>query len=199
MTQQSFAQPQSGDMFSAKENVGRLLLIENVGAPEQVNTVHGLSDAIRADVTVIDAPGGPAEHLQSLVFGRALVGTLSRSAAGGAPVLGRLGQSTTGKAGQSPAWILTEYTPADAAVASAYMQHRGAPSFAAPAPAPVPAPVPVAVPVAPPAAVAPPVAVVAPAPVAVAVDPALVAQAQTLDAASLQAMLAALQAQQPAQ
>jgi len=129
-----FVQPQAGDLFQAKEHEGKLCLFENVGPIESITTSFGPADIVRANVTVFDPQTGVGEeYAQSMVFGRALVGTVNRSAQGGQAVLGRLGKSATAKAGQSPAWVLTEFSPADAAHAQAYVDRRAQGAFSQPA------------------------------------------------------------------
>ena len=123
-----FAQPSSGPMFAAKEHVGRLVLFEDIGAPEKIKTAAGESDVIRATVTVVDDPRGPQVYPQSLVFGRVLVGTLARATGA---TLARLAQGVA-KPGQSAPWLLAEFTPADAALAEAYLAARPRTQFAAP-------------------------------------------------------------------
>jgi hypothetical protein len=125
-----FDQPSGGELFNAAEHVGRLLLIERPGTIEEVNTVNGLAQAIRADITVIDAPGGPLVMRGALIFGRALVGTISRTGPGG--LLGRLAQGQA-KGNQNPPWILNEYSPADGELATRYVASRGGVGTPAPA------------------------------------------------------------------
>ena len=148
----TFAQPAT-EMFQTNDYPNHLLLIENVGPVETVSTKIGESDAVRADVTVLTDPSGPKEFRQTYVFGKALIGTLQRAAAG-AMTLGRLGQGPASP-GKNPAWILEKFTEQDAAYAQSYIDGRNAAraqqSFAAPAAAPqpvaAPAPQPVAAPV----------------------------------------------------
>lgn len=130
-----FAQPSSGDMFSANENDGRLCLFENIEEAPGISTVHGNVDAVRADVTVLDAPDGVAEYNHSIVFGSALIPTLRAAIKDGKPLLGRIGQGVA-KPGQSPPWLLNEFSAEDAAKAGQYITNRSAGQFAAPAAAP---------------------------------------------------------------
>lgn len=125
-----FARP-SSDFFAAKDYQGKLCLFENIGQPGERKTDYGMSPCIDADVTVIDADGGPAVFTRSSVFGAALVGTLGR-ATPGKPLLGRIGQGQA-KAGQSAPWILNDYTDADAALAGQYLTQRSTGQFSSPA------------------------------------------------------------------
>ena len=130
MTQQyDFDSPSMGG-WTAKDNAGRLCLFENIGHLEKVNTSFGESDAVRADVTVIDAPGGPIEFPNSLIFGKAMAPTVARSA--GRKLLGRVGQGTPPRPGQDPPWILIDTSDPDKAMASQYIKNRDAGQFASP-------------------------------------------------------------------
>jgi len=161
MSNDLFQRP-SNDFFAAKSYDGKLVLFESIGQPYTAKTDFGDSDAIDADVTVIDADGGPKVFTKSRVFGAALVGTLSRSLPG-KPLLGRIGQGQA-KAGQSAPWILEDYTDQDAALAGAYLTQRASGAFSRPAtPAPAPQQAPVETRPAPDFAQAAPVAVNPPA------------------------------------
>jgi hypothetical protein len=134
MSNNMFQQPSSGDMFKAADHLGKLLLIE-VHEKTTVNTSMGESEVVRGDVTVLDAEGGPHVFSNTLIFGRALVGTLS-AAVGGMPVLGRLGQGQA-KTGQSAPWVLNPFNDTEAKVAAAYVEARAKSAFAQPStPAP---------------------------------------------------------------
>jgi hypothetical protein len=149
-----FEDPSMGG-FTAKEHLGRLVLFEQIGHIEKVTTAFGANDAVRADVTVIDAPEGPTEFRGSLIFGAALVPTVARCA--GRMLLGRVAQGTPPRPGQDPPWIINTASDADKQAAGMYVQNRNAGAFASPA-------VPQAAPVATPAPVAAPAQVAAPAP-----------------------------------
>lgn len=176
----TFSQPAT-DNFAAKEWLGHLVLIENVGGVEIISTTIGDNEAVRADVTVLTHPEGPKEFRQTAVFGKALIGTLLR-AAPGSQTLGRIAQAPA-QPGKNPAWILDKFTEQDAAFAQSYVDSRAAQraqqTFATPQAAPAPAAVPQAplpqVPVAAPQPVAIPQAV--PQPVAVPAVPVAVPQA----------------------
>lgn len=125
----------SNDFFAAKDYQGKLVLFENIGQPYKKVTKFDKPDdpstVIDADVTVIDADGGPAVFTKSVVFGMALVGTLSR-AVPGKPLLGRIGQGEA-KQGQSAPWMLLDFTDADAQLAGSYLTARASGQFQAPA------------------------------------------------------------------
>jgi hypothetical protein len=125
-----FQQPSQGDQVKVAELLGSLVLIWAREYREDIQTTFGPSDAIAADVHVLDGPKGGEKFENTLIFQRALIGSL-RSAIGGDPVLGRIGQGV-GKPGQSPPFILQPYNQADAAVATGYIQRMPKP-FQAPA------------------------------------------------------------------
>jgi hypothetical protein len=125
-----FQQPSQGDQFKAAELVGSLVLIYVLELREDVTTSFGPADAIAADIHVLQGPGAGDSYKNTLIFQKALIGSL-RGAIGGDPVLGRVGQGTA-KPGQSAPYILHPYTDADAAVATAWIQANQKP-FQAPA------------------------------------------------------------------
>jgi hypothetical protein len=124
------------DMFSApasttgidwKSSLGHLLLVSPLSVEEKVNTSLGEKDAIRADITDLDTGD---TYTDVLVFPRVLQGQL-RSKIGG-KVLGRLGQGAA-KAGQSPPWVLQDFTPADAQKATDWINRQANAQFSPPA------------------------------------------------------------------
>ncbi|MEV4458484.1 hypothetical protein [Microbispora sp. NPDC049633] len=170
-----FKQPSgSGDVFKPADHLGRLVLVYALAFREQIPTSFGASDAVAADVHVIDAPGGPQVFNNALLFQRALVASL-RDAVGGDPVLARIGQGVA-KPGQSAPYVLQPFSDQDAAVATAYVNSLPKPFQAPAAQQAAPAPAPAATVPAP-----------APAPAA--------APAQAIDPANLPADVAALLAQ----
>ncbi|WP_067184555.1 hypothetical protein [Microtetraspora niveoalba] len=178
-----FQQPTGGgDSFKAAEHLGRLVVIYAKDYRENIPTTFGASNAISADIHVVDAPGGPQVFNNALLFPRALVASL-RDAVGGQPVLARIGQGVA-KPGQSAPYILNPFSDQDAAVATAYVNSLPKP-FQAAAPAPQSAP----------AAPAPVPAQAAPAPAAAAAAPVIDPNNLPADVAAL---LAQLQSQQAA-
>jgi len=112
-----------------------------------ITTTFGEKDAVACDVHVLDGPKANEVYDNALLFQGALVGSL-KFAAGGDPVLGRIGVGVA-KPNQNAPWILIPFTDADAVLATAYVARMPKP-FQAPAAAPaVPTP-----------AAAPPVAAV---------------------------------------
>jgi len=118
-----FQQPSAGgDQVKVNEIIGALVLVHVREYREGIITSFGPSDAVAVDLHVLDGPKAGESFENTLIFQKALIGAL-RSAAGGQPVLGRIGQGTA-KPGQSAPYILTPYTEQDAALATAWINSR---------------------------------------------------------------------------
>lgn len=119
-----FAVPGSTDGIDWKELNGALLVIEPTEIVRDVKTMHGESDAIRADVYVLDGDQAGGAFPDVLVFPRKLRASLSSRL--GQRVLGRLGQGAK-QPGKNPPWILSpETTAADNKIAHAWLAERRA-------------------------------------------------------------------------
>lgn len=194
-----FQQPsQGGDKVPFAELVNSLVLIVVREYRTGITTVNGMKDAVAADVHVLDGPKASEVYDNALIFQSVIVGS-TKSAAGGEPVLGRVGIGVA-KPGQNAPYILAPFTDADAAIAGPYWARLQAAQFQAPAqPVPTPAaatPYPAAASPAtasPPAAAAPSPAAAAPAllPVPAAAGQMTPEQYAALDPA-VQALLAQL-------
>jgi len=114
-----FASPATSTGVDWKEVNGALILINVLGVDEAVQTVHGVTDAVRANITVLDGDLKGETFDDTLVFPRVLKSQLKSKV--GQLVLGRLGQGTA-KPGQSAPWQLVEATDADKSVANAYLK-----------------------------------------------------------------------------
>lgn len=110
------AAPSGG--IDLKAHLQALILVEPVSLEEKVQTVHGPSDAIKANVHVLDGAGAPESYAETLIFPKILVGQLKSQI--GQKVLGRLGQGTA-KPGQSAPWVLNEASAEDIAKAEAWV------------------------------------------------------------------------------
>jgi hypothetical protein len=128
-----FQQPSQGDQVKVAELVGCLCLIWAREYREDITTTFGPADAVAVDMHVLDGTHGGEKFENTLLFQRALIGSL-KPAIGGEPVLGRIGQGV-GKPGQSPPYILLPYTEQDAALATGYIARMAKP-FQAPAETP---------------------------------------------------------------
>lgn len=117
-----FQQPSQGDRFNANELLGSLCLFYVHEVRTGINTTFGEKEAIACDVHVLDGPHGGEVLENALIFQGALIGSL-RGAAGGDPVLARIGNGVA-KPGQKPPFILSEFTDADAKLASDYIAKR---------------------------------------------------------------------------
>ena len=120
MADTPFSSPASSDLVQWKELTGSLLMIEVQDYEEDIKTVHGESDAVRATVTVIDGSHAGDVARDTLIFPRVLQGQLRGKK--GERVLGRLGTGNA-KAGQSPPWQIADASEADVALAIKYLQH----------------------------------------------------------------------------
>lgn len=118
------AAPSGG--IDLKEHKGSLLLITVHSVETGIQTVHGLSDAIRCDVAVLDGNGQGEEYADTLIFPKVLQSQLRKAV--GQKVLGRLGQGQA-KPGQSAPWVLEDPTDADRKAGVEYLSN----GFSAPA------------------------------------------------------------------
>jgi hypothetical protein len=121
MSDNPFARPASASGIQWDDHKGRLLLVEPKAFETGISTTFGDKDAVRADVTIIDAPGAPVEFVDTLIFPGALIGQ-TRSLIG-KQVLGRLGQGQA-KPGQKPPWRLDDPTADDVEIGKKYLAHR---------------------------------------------------------------------------
>lgn len=131
-TANPFTAPATASGITWEDQLGRLLLIEPTAVETGISTTFGEKDAVRADVTVIDADGAPEEYRDALIFPGVLI-SQTRSLIG-QKVLGRLGQGVA-KPGQKPPWRLDDPTDADVETGKRYLESRkpaNANPFAAP-------------------------------------------------------------------
>lgn len=120
-----FQQPSQGDQVKIAELTGSLALFWVREYREEIMTQHGPADAVACDVHVLDGDHGGEKFENTLIFQRALIGSL-RSAIGGEPVLGRIGQGVA-KPGKTAPYVLNPFTDADAALATTYIQNMAKP------------------------------------------------------------------------
>lgn len=123
-----FDAPGSATGLDLKEIEGRLLLIKPLSQETGINTALGEKDAVRADVTVLDGPDAPTEHVDILLFPRVLQGQVKSNIGTGRFNLGRLGKGIA-KPGQQAPWKLADPTDADKDVARAYLAKKTEPPF----------------------------------------------------------------------
>lgn len=116
MTDDLFDGPSSTTGIQWDEINGRLLLIKAHSVENDIKTSYGDTDAVRADVTILDGPDAPTEYRDTLIFPKVLQSQVRSNAGTGRMNLGRLGQGNK-KPGQSPPWMLGDPTDADKAIA----------------------------------------------------------------------------------
>lgn len=126
-----FGTPSTATGIKWSDLNGSLLLITAKSLETDITTVHGPSNAVQADVVVLDGPDAGDEYIDTLVFPKVLQSNLKSAIGTGKRVLGRLGQGEK-KAGQSPPWILTAATDADKATAREVLAGRQVESAKAP-------------------------------------------------------------------
>lgn len=126
----SAAPPSGGIDF--KDHKGSLLVIEPLSIETGIKTVHGDSDAVRANVYVITGPGTSDDYEDTLVFPKVLQGQLKGKI--GSKVVGRLTQGVA-KPGQSAPWLIDAATEDDLAKAREWVAARNGASFASATPA----------------------------------------------------------------
>ncbi len=114
-----FTDPSTATGIDWKELHGSLLLFKVHGQEVGIKTVHGDSNAVRADVIVLDGDKEGEEFLDTLVFPKVLQSQLKPRL--GEMVLGRLGQGHK-KPGQSPPWTLATASDEEKKVGMAFLE-----------------------------------------------------------------------------
>jgi len=127
MTDQ-FSNPASFTGVDWNELNGGLILVDVLGEEIDMVTVHGVTNAIRANVAVLDGDLKGQTFDDILIFGKGLRPQLKPKIGG--MVLGRVGQLPPSKPGAKGAWIITDSTEADKTLARAYLKAQ--PEIAAP-------------------------------------------------------------------
>ncbi len=117
-----FSTPSTATGITWADLKGSLLAIAVHSKETGIQTVHGPSNAIRADVTVLDGPKRGESYEDTLIFPKVLQSNLGPRV--GELVLGRLGQGHA-KKGQSAPWTLEDPTPADFTVGEAWLDEKG--------------------------------------------------------------------------
>lgn len=115
-----FATPAApGGGIKWEDHKGALLLIEVLGVQYGVKTAFGESDAVEANITVLDGNGKGERYDAALIFPKLLVAQTKGQV--GAKILGRLGQGQA-KVGQSAPWLLQEASAADTQLAEEWVK-----------------------------------------------------------------------------
>jgi hypothetical protein len=113
-----FAEPASPTGIEWATLNGALLVVEPIEIVTGINTNFGTTDAVRANVTVIDGEHAGTRYDDTLVFPKVLQSQLTSRI--GQKVLGRLGQGQA-KPGQSPPWMLKPGTPEESQLAVEFL------------------------------------------------------------------------------
>lgn len=121
----------SGDPLPLDDLNGSLLLFKVHEETEEINTVHGPSTAIRADIAALDGELKGHTYDDRLIFPKVLKSQLRKSIGG--MVLGRLGQGEK-QPGKNPPWTLTAASDDEKQVGHKYLAYI---ATQAPAPEPV--------------------------------------------------------------
>lgn len=104
---------------------GMLLLLRPTAFMEAVPTTFGPSDAVEADMIVLDGRGAGETYTGVRIFQRMMINQLRSKVGSGRMVLGRLGLGPA-KQGQSPPWLLLDPTEDDQKLARAYLAKAAA-------------------------------------------------------------------------
>lgn len=103
---------------------GKLLIVEPLAVEQGVQTVHGTTDPVRANVYALTGPDTADDYPDTLVFPKVLIGQLKNQV--GKKVVGRLGQDAA-KPGQSAPWVIEEASADDIEKARAYLAKSSGP------------------------------------------------------------------------
>lgn len=117
-----------GDPINWADVSGALVIVRPLSLETGIPTVHGTTDAIRADVTVLDGREAGKEYGDVLVFPKMMQAQLKTKI--GRLVLGRVGKGVA-KPGQTAPWILEDASPADMQVANNHLNRPQQPSATA--------------------------------------------------------------------
>lgn len=118
--------PTSGDKVEWADLNGRLLYITVLDLKRDIETVHGKSDAVSANVVILDGDRKGEELADILVFPRVLRSQLAQLVGKDDNVaLGRLGKGNASP-GKSAPWILQAATADDHEIGLRWEQHAAA-------------------------------------------------------------------------
>lgn len=113
----------TGDLIDLNKLKGSLLYITVHEVVKEMMTKYGASDAVRADVAVLDGDEKGTVLHDALFFPKVLFRQLSGAAGSVDPnIIGRLGQGEA-KSGQDAPWVLSEPTEADLAIGVKYERY----------------------------------------------------------------------------
>jgi hypothetical protein len=117
-----FSAPASGEKVITDDNLGKLFMITPKEVEHNVPTVHGETDALVADVVILDETGDKHEvYTNTRIFQKVLIGSLKGSIGKPMPVLGTLGKGEK-KQGKSAPWVIVAPTTDQVKVGLAYWE-----------------------------------------------------------------------------
>ncbi len=129
MSDNPFGAPTSGVKVITEDNLGRLFLITPKEVEQDVKTIHGDTDALVADVVILDEKGSDHEvHSGTRIFQKVLIGSLKGSIGKPMPVLGVL-QKGEKKPGKSAPWVIASPTEKQVKLALTYWESATANPF----------------------------------------------------------------------
>lgn len=119
-----FNRPQTGggDVFKPQDHQQELVLVWPRDMRYNVQTPTGVSDAMACDIVVLDGPAAGAKFSNTLLFSAGLRNNLQSYLGDPNPALGRIIKVEL--AGGKTTWNLADYSDADAALATSYLQHN---------------------------------------------------------------------------
>lgn len=123
MSTDPFNSPAASSDVKITEFDGDLLLITPTSYEEDIQTIHGAKDAVKADVVVINEkkPAKSEKHEGLLIFQGRLIGQ-TKSFVGKGLVLGRLREANDlKKKGQNAPWVLDDPTDEEKDIAREYL------------------------------------------------------------------------------
>lgn len=120
----TFNRPQTGggDVFKPQEHANELVLVWPRDMRYNVTTPTGVSDAMACDIVVLDGPAAGQKYSNTLIFSVGLRNNLQSYLGDPNPALGRI--LHVALAGGKTTWNLADYSDADAALATSYLQHN---------------------------------------------------------------------------
>jgi hypothetical protein len=123
MAENPFGSPTSGEKVITEENLGKLFLITPKEVEHEITTVHGTTDALVADVVILDEKGEDhGVYAGTRIFQKVLIGSLKGSIGKKMPVLGVLRKGEK-KAGKSAPWVIDpKVTPEQVKIALTYWE-----------------------------------------------------------------------------
>lgn len=121
-----FENPGTSEFVDWKDVNGSLIVLEVEEYIPDFETVHGKSNAIKADMHVLDGDLEGETYEGTLIFGRSMVPQLKKRV--GKMVLARVGQGSKQKGKNAP-WLLNEPTADDRKAALEWHESRKADPF----------------------------------------------------------------------